>query len=63
MHYMLPPGKVTPSPWQSIPVPLREYFFPDIQPEPALVQLEASPSCPIASYVGEEANPHLNQLS
>ena len=35
-----------------------EEIFPNIQPEPPLVQLEAIPSHSITSYVGKEANPH-----
>jgi len=31
-------------------------IFPNIQSKPPLVQLEASSSCPIASYLGEETN-------
>jgi len=42
---------------------LKEEFFPNIQPEPPLAQLEAIPSCPVASYMGEEANPHLTTTS
>jgi len=34
----------------------REDFFPNIQPEPLLVQLKLITSCPIASYLGEETN-------
>jgi len=34
-----------------------EEIFPDIQLEPLLAQLEAIPSSPIASYMGEDANP------
>ena len=48
-------------PGQPIPIPDHSFlksFFPNIQPEPPLVQLKAFPSCPIASYVGEEADPH-----
>jgi len=45
-----PPGSVTPPPlWQPIPVPdhpFREAVFPNIQPEPSLVQVEAIPSSP-----------------
>lgn len=37
----------------------QEKTFPNIQPELPLVQLEATPSSSIASYTGEEANPHL----
>ena len=42
---------------------LREVVFPNIQPESSLTQLEAIPSSPIASYVGEEAGPHLTSTS
>ena len=45
---------------QPIPVPdhsLREELFPNVQPESPLLQLEAMPSCPIASDAGGEANP------
>lgn len=40
-----------------------EEFFPVIQPRPCLAQLEAFFSCPIASYLGEKANPHLATAS
>ena len=40
-----------------------EEIFPNIQPEPLLVQLEAIPSCPITSYVGEKTDPHLSTSS
>ena len=36
----------------------REEFFPNIQPEPPLMQLEIIPSHPIASYAGEVTNTH-----
>ena len=36
-----------------------EEMFPKIQPEPLLVSLEAIPSSPITSYVGEEVDLHL----
>jgi len=39
---------------------LSEKFFPNIQPEPPLVQLEAFPSSFITGYAGEEAEPHLS---
>ena len=35
-------------------------MFPNIQPESALVQLEAIPSSPIASFTGED--PHLTTI-
>ena len=54
---------VTPTlPGQPVPAPdhsLGENFFPNIQPESPLAQLEAIPSNPIASYAGEEADLHL----
>lgn len=34
-------------------------FFPNIQPEPALVQSETNPSHPITSFLGEKVNLHL----
>jgi len=46
---------------QPIPVPdhsFEEEIFPNIQPEPLLVQLEATPSSSFASYTGKEADPH-----
>jgi len=36
--------------------PFSEEVFPDIQSEPPLVQLEAVSSCPIACYLGKEAD-------
>jgi len=41
----------------------REEILPDVQPEPPLVQLESIPSCPLTSYTGEEAGPHLTTAS
>ena len=38
---------------------LREEAFLNVQSKSPLAQLEAIPSSPIASYMGEEANPHL----
>ena len=35
-----------------------EQILPNIQPEPPLAQLEATPSHPINSYMGEKADPH-----
>jgi len=55
-----------PTPGQSIPMldySFREEIFPNIQPEPALVQLKAIASHPIARYVGEEADPHPATIS
>jgi len=40
----------------------REAFL-NIQLEPPLAQIEAIPSHPIASYLGEKANPHLYTAS
>ena len=62
-----PPGTVIPPPpWAACssawPLSLEE-VFPYIQPEPPLVQLEAIPSSPIASYMGEESNTHLTTTS
>ena len=37
----------------------REVLFPNVQPEPSLVQLEAIPSSPITRYRREEADPQL----
>ena len=37
--------------------PFREVVFPNIQPEPSLVQLEAIPSSPITGHTREEADP------
>ena len=52
-----------PPPGQSIPAPDHSLgVFPDSLPESLLVQLEAIPSSPISSYMGEEANPHLTTL-
>jgi len=45
------------------PIPAPAHSFPNIQPESPLAQLEAIPSSPIASYVGEEAEPHLTTAS
>ena len=39
------------------------FFFPKIQAEPPLVQLEAVSSSSITSYVGEEADSHLTTTS
>jgi len=52
---------IPPPPGQPIPVPdhfMGEEFFPNVQPESPLMQLEATPSSPIASYKGEEAKTH-----
>ena len=53
-------------PGQAVPVfhhSFRDKIFPNIQPEPPLAQLEAIPSHPIASHLGEEANPQLTTAS
>ena len=42
---------------------LSEKFFSNIQPESPLAQLEAIPPSPVASYLGEEADPHLTTAS
>ena len=42
---------------------LGEEIFPNIKPEPPVVQLAAIPSHPIASYPEEEADPHLTTTS
>jgi len=60
-------GMVTPPlPGQPIPVPehpFREEIFPNVLLESPQVQLEAIPSCPIASYMAEEANSNLTTAS
>ena len=38
-------------------------IFPNVQSKPTLPQLEAFASCPIASYLGEEANTRLTTAS
>ncbi|KAK4830604.1 LOW QUALITY PROTEIN: hypothetical protein QYF61_012030 [Mycteria americana] len=43
--------------------PFCEKIFPNIQSKPALEQLEAISSCPIACYLGEETDPHLSTTS
>ena len=40
-----------------------EHIFPNNQPKPSLVQLEAIPFSLISSYTGEEADPHLTTAS
>ena len=62
--YSLNTAKVSDSTTSSgIPfqISLGEEVFPNVQPESPLVQPESVPSSPIASYMGEEANPHLTQ--
>jgi len=49
-------------PGQPVPMPdcsFWEEMSPNFQPEAPLVQLEAIPSCPITSYLWEEAEPQL----
>ncbi|KAK4818988.1 hypothetical protein QYF61_022819 [Mycteria americana] len=43
--------------------PFNKEIFPNIQPKPPLAQLEAISSCPTASYLGEETDPHLSTTS
>ena len=53
---------MTPPALGAPPVPDHSFgkeVFPNVQPEYPLVQLEAIPSSPITSYLGEEADPHL----
>ena len=42
---------------------LSDKFFPNVQHGSPLVQLEAIPSSPVASYMGVEADPHLSTAS
>ena len=49
------PEQPTPAPDHSS----GEKFFPKVQPESALAQLEAIPCRHITSYMGEEADSHL----
>ncbi|KAK4827828.1 hypothetical protein QYF61_021912 [Mycteria americana] len=43
--------------------PFREEILPNIQSKLPLVQLEVISSCPVASYLGEETDPHLATTS
>jgi len=43
--------------------PFREVVFPNIQPEPSLVQLEAIPSSPVTGYTREKVDPQLTTTS
>ena len=43
--------------------PFGEEFFPNIQPKPPLLQLEAISSCPITSHLTEETNTPLTTTS
>ena len=57
---------MTPPALGAPPVPDHSFgkeVFPNVQPEYPLVQLEAIPSSPITSYLGEEADPHLITIS
>jgi len=49
------PEQPTPAPDHSS----GEKFFPKVQPESPPVQLETTPSSPISSHMGEEADSHL----
>ena len=51
------------SPFQCLTTLSEKVVFPNIQPEPPLVQLEAIPSSPITSYTREEADPQLTATS
>ena len=51
------------SPFQCLTTLSEKVVFPNIQPEPSLVQLEAIPSSPITSYTREEADPQLTATS
>ncbi|KAK4831748.1 hypothetical protein QYF61_018946 [Mycteria americana] len=74
-HWKRFPEKVVESPAVEIfktqldvPVPMLDHpfskeIFPNIQSKPLLMQLEAISSCPIASYLGEETDPHLSTTS
>ncbi|XP_053940070.1 uncharacterized protein LOC128854090 [Cuculus canorus] len=55
-----------PLPGQPLPVPndpFCEKFFPDVQSDPPLAQLEAIPPCPVPCHLGEEASIHLSTTS
>ena len=57
---------VTPQPpWtaRSNALPFYQRNFPNIQPEPSLVQLEAIPSHSVTSYDGEEVGTHVSTTS
>jgi len=43
--------------------PFCEEIVPNVQPKLPVMQLEAISSCPIASYLGKETNPHLATTS
>jgi len=53
-------------PGQPVPMPDHSFskeIFPNIQSKPPLTQLEATASCPIASYLGEGTNTCLTTTS
>ena len=52
-------------PGQSVPVSDHSFgeLFPNVQPESPLAQLQAIPSSPIHSYMGEEADTYLTTAS
>ncbi|NXW09053.1 MELT protein, partial [Fregetta grallaria] len=53
-------------PGQPVPMldhPFREEIFPNTQSKSPLAQLKSVPSCPIVSYLGEKADPHLATTS
>ncbi|KAK4826190.1 hypothetical protein QYF61_006134, partial [Mycteria americana] len=53
-------------PGQPVPMldnPFRDKIFPNTQPKPPLVQLEAISSRPISCHLGEETDPHLTTAS
>jgi len=53
------PGQPGPRPDHSC----RKEIFPNIQPEPSLMQLEAIASRPVAGYWGGDTNPRLTTPS
>ena len=56
--------KTPPPPWAAhSSASFREVVFPNVQPEPPLLQLEAIPSSPITSCTREESNPQLTTTS
>ena len=52
-------------PGQLVPVPDHSFreIFPNVQPESPLAQLEAILFSPVASYIREDADPHLATAS
>uniref|UniRef100_A0A8V0XZW3 ENY2, transcription and export complex 2 subunit n=1 Tax=Gallus gallus TaxID=9031 RepID=A0A8V0XZW3_CHICK len=56
--------KPPPPPWAAhSSASFREVVFPNVQPEPPPLQLEAIPSSPITSCTREESNPQLTTTS